>query len=255
VQALRDLEPLVRRMAGAAHRHMPASADIEDVRQVARIAAWEADVDFVPGVGSREGFIAQRIQRRIIDWQRTEHPTGRSEGSAVAIVGDDALEDVAAETDLARDIERAQQFDARIKQVPKKHRAVVARILAGEKSRAVAADMGVTEARVSQKIAETIAHLQVVKPRVSKHFDPDAVRFEIGGMPPPKPAKRTKVQMLVDRWPAQGATPVGVQLYAALKKAFAAAGVPYMAVKTSDTTYWVCREPSPEQRKAAKARS
>lgn len=237
MQALRDLEPLVNRLAGAAHRHMPASADIEDVRQVARIAAWEADVEFVPGVGSREGFIAQRVQRRIIDWQRQQTPGGRNSPGYVFADVDDA-HDLAAPDDPAGDLEHSRQFEACMSALPKAVRKQAEGALAGR-------------GKVSEKLL-SLVQSSPKRRAASQSFDPDSVRFEIGGMPPPKPAKRTKLQMLVDRWPAQGATPVGVQLYAALKKAFAAAGVTYVATKTSDTTYWVCREPSPEQRAAIK---
>lgn len=239
MQALRDLEPLVRRVAGAAHRNMPASADIEDVLQVARIAAWGADTEFVPGAGSREGFIAQRVQRRIIDWQRQQTPGGRNSPGYVFADVDDA-HDLESPDDPAGDLEHSREFESAMSALPKAVRKQAESALAGR-------------GKVSEKLLSLVQSAPKRR-AASPSFDPDAVRFEIGGMPPPKPAKRTKVQQLVDRWPAQGATPVGVQLYVALKKTFAAAGVPYMAVKTSDTTYWVCREPSPEQRAAARRR-
>ncbi len=240
MQALRDLEPLVRRVAGAAHRNMPASADIEDVRQVARIAAWEADTEFVPGAGSREGFIAQRMQRRIIDWQRQQTAGGRnSPGYEFADVDD--AHDLAAPDDPAGDLEHSREFESAMSALPKAVRKQAEGALAGR-------------GKVSEKLL-SLVESSPKRRAASPAFDPDAVRFEIGGMPPPKPVQRTKAQGLVDRWPAQGAATVGTQLYAALKRAFAAAGVPYMVVKTSDTTYWVCREPSPEQRNARKAKA
>lgn len=239
MQALRDLEPLVRRVAGSAHRNMPASADLEDVRQVARIAAWEASQKF-DGRGTLEGFAAQCMRSRIIDWQREQTPGGRNSPGYQFTDIEDA-HDLAGPDDPAGDLEHLRGFEACMSALPKAVRKQAEGALAGR-----------------GKSSEKLLSLVESSPKrraASQSFDPDSVRFEIGALPPPKPVHRTKVQMLVDRWPAQGATPVGVQLYMALKKAFAAAGVPYIATKTSDTTYWVCREPSPEQRKAAKARS
>lgn len=239
MQALRDLEPLVRRVAGSAHRSMPASADLEDVRQVARIAAWEASKKF-DGRGTLEGFAAQCMRSRIIDWQREQTPGGRNSPGYQFTDIEDA-HDLAGPDDPAGDLEHLRGFEACMSALPKTVRRQAEGVLAGR-----------------GKSSEKLLSLVESSPKrraASPAFDPDAVRFEIGGMPPPKPVQRTKAQILVDRWPAQGAATVGTQLYAALKRAFSAAGVPYMVVKTSDTTYWVCREPSPEQRAARKAKA
>jgi len=253
-QAVRDLEPLVRRVAGSAHRGMPASADIEDVRQVARIAGWEAAQKF-DGRGTLDGFAAQCMRSRIIDWQRTQTPGGRnSPGYQFADVDDDALDDVAAETDHARDIERAQQFDARIRQIPVKHRALAKRILAGDTMTAIAANMGVSESRVSQKLAETVAHLQVVPPRVSGHFDPAAVIIRMGSMPRPK-VRVNKYRQLLERMPATGSVVLHPAAASALCSEFKRASIPYMRHTLPSGQVEVWREPSPEQRAAARQRT
>ena len=238
-QSIRDLEPLVRRLAGAAHRLMPASADIEDVRQVARIAAWEADVEFV-GAGSREGFNAQRVQRRIIDWQRTQTPGGRnSPGYQFADV--DEAHDLAGPDDPAGDLEHSREFEACMSALPKAVRKQAEGVLSGR-------------GKCSDKLL-SLVESSPKRRAASPAFDPDAVRFDIGGMPPPKPPKRTKVQELVDRWPAQGASLFAPQIADRIKREFNARGIACMTVKTSPTTYWVCREPSAEQRAAAKRKS
>ena len=237
-QAIRDLEPLARRVAGAAHRRMPASADLDDVRQVAWIAAWRALQSFRGG--SFEGFAVKRMQDRIIDWQRTQTPGGRNSPGYVFADVDDA-HDLAAPDDPAGDLEHSREFEACMSALPKAVRKQAEGVLSGR-------------GKCSDKLL-SLVESSPKRRAASPAFDPDAVRFDIGGLPPPKPPKRTKVQMLVDRWPAQGAATVGVHTYTALKKAFAAAGVPYVATKTSPTTYWVCREPSAQQRAAAKRKS
>lgn len=240
MQALRDLEPLVRRVAGAAHRKMPASADIEDVRQVARIAAWEADTEFVPGAGSREGFIVQRMQRRIIDWQRQQTPGGRdSPGYQFADVDD--AHDLAGADDPAGDLEHSREFEARMSALPKAVRKQAEGVLSGR-------------GKSSQKLLSLVESAPK-RQAASASFDPASVRFEIGGLPPSKPVQRTKVQILVDAWPAQGGTTLSRQVADRVVREFIARGIDYMTTKTSPTTQWVCREPSPEQRSARKAKT
>ena len=252
MQALRDLEPLVRRVAGAAHRSMPASADLDDVRQTARIAAWEALQAF-DGRGSLSAFAAQCMQRRIIDWQRQQCPGGRGAEPAL-VVGDDALADMAGDADPARDIERAQQYAARVQQIPVKHRAVAKRILAGERTNDVAADMGLSASRVSQQVAETVAHLQIVPPRVSSQFDPASVLIRMGSMP--APTKRVnKYRQLLGRIPATGSVVLHASAAAALCSEFKRARIAYMTCAAGPGKVEVWREPSPAQRAARKAKA
>ena len=144
-QAIRDLEPLVRRLAGAAHRLMPASADIEDVRQVARIAGWRALQSFRGG--SFEGFAAQRMQHRIKDWQRDQIPGGRN-AEPFEFVGDDALDNVAAPDDHAADYERRQYLEHRMSMMEPRTRGIIERIFAGEAQVSIAKDLGLSQPQI-----------------------------------------------------------------------------------------------------------
>lgn len=237
-QAIRDLEPLVRRLAGAAHRHMPASADIEDVRQVARIAAWEADTEFV-GTGSREGFISQRVQRRIIDWQRQQTPGGRhSPGYQFADVDD--AHDLAGPDDQAGDLEHAREFEARMSALPKAVREQAEAVLSGR-----------------GKSSEKLLSLVESAPKrqgASTAFDPNTVLIRMGSMPTPR-HRVNKYRQLMERMPATGSVVLNVSAASALVTEFHRAKVAYM---TDEKKYpgmlEIWREPSPEQRAAKKAK-
>jgi DNA-directed RNA polymerase specialized sigma24 family protein len=133
-QAVRDLEPLARRVAGSAHRSMPASADIEDVRQVAWIAGWRALQSFRSG--SFDGFAVKRMQDRIIDWQRSERPGSRSD-APLEFFGDDALDGIPAQPDALWGGDPAVQYERRrmiadsLASMPPSMRAAAERALTG----------------------------------------------------------------------------------------------------------------------------
>lgn len=238
MQALRDLEPLVRRVAGAAHRAMPASADLEDVRQVARIAAWEASQKF-DGRGTLEGFAAQCMRSRIIDWQREQTPGGRnSPGYQFADVDD--AHDLAAPDDPAGDLEHSREFEARMSALPKAVRKQAEGALAGR-------------GKVSEKLLSLVQ--SAPKRRAPPlAFDHAAVIIRMGSMPRPK-ERVNKYRQLLERMPATGSVVLHAAAASALCSQFKRSRVPYMrhTLPTGQVEIW--REPSAEQRAARKSRA
>lgn len=219
---------------------MPASADLDDVRQVARIAAWEADTEFVPGSGSREGFIVQRIQRRIIDWQRQQTPGGRnSPGYQFADVDD--AHDLAAPDDPAGDLEHSREFEARMSALPKAVREQAEGVLSGR-------------GKSSDKLLSLVESAPK-RPSGSTAFDPNAVLIRMGSMPTPR-KRVNKYRQLLERMPATGSVVLSVSAASALVTEFHRAKIAYM---TDEKKYpgklEIWREPSPEQRAARKAKA
>jgi hypothetical protein len=215
---------------------MPASADIEDVRQIARIAAWEADVEFV-GTGSREGFISQRVQRRIIDWQRQQTPGGRdSPGYQFADVDD--AHDLAGPDDPAGDLEHSREFEARMSALPKAVREQAEGVLSG---RGKSSDKLLSLVESAPKRAAS-----------STAFNPDAVLIRMGSMPSTK-ERTNKYRQLMDRMPATGSVVLHTVAAEALRCELKEAGLAYMTCGAGPGKTEVWREPSPEQRAARKS--
>jgi DNA-directed RNA polymerase specialized sigma24 family protein len=242
MQALRDLEPLVRRVAGAAHRSMPASADLDDVRQVAWIAGWQALLAFRGG--AFEAFAAERMRRRIIDWQRQQRPGGRS-AAPFDFVGDDALDGIPAAPDAlwggdpAVQYERRQMAMVRLHRLSRSERAVTHRVLSGQ-SRVAGVDSVVAKMQrdLDSKPA-TLAGIVIRK----------------GSMPPPRELKRDGLRGLVAEMAPTDSVCVTPKMAEAIRKVMSAGGIASMTFKHSPTEVEIWREPSPEQRAARKARA
>jgi len=220
---------------------MPASADIEDVRQIARIGADEALKKFKPDAGcSLETFAAEIIRKRIIDWQRTEIPGGRnSPGYQFADVDD--AHDLAAPDDPAGDLEHSREFEARMSALPKAVRQQAEGVLSG---RGKSSDKLLSLVQAAPKRAAA-----------STAFDPNAVLIRMGSMPTPR-HRVNKYRQLMERMPATGSVVLSVSAASALVTEFHRAKIAYM---TDEKKYpgklEIWREPSPEQRAARKAKA
>ncbi len=238
-QSVRDLEPLVRRFAGSVHRNMPASADLDDVRQEAWIASWEALRDF-DGRGSFEGFCTQRMGNRIIDWQRRQRPGSRS-AAPFEFVGDDALDSVPAEPDAlwggdpAVQYERRQAAMVRLHRLSRSERIVTERVLSGQ-SRVAGVDAVVQKL---QREAPSVAGIVILKE----------------SMPPARQLKRDGLRDLVARMKPTNSVRVSPKTAEAIRKVMRAEGISSMTYKHSATEVEIWREPSPEQRAARKAKA
>lgn len=218
---------------------MPASADLEDVRQVARIAAWEALQGF-DGRGTFEGFCTHRMGRRIIDWQRQQRPGGRN-AAPFELVSDDALDSVPAPPDApwggdpAVQYERRQEAMARLHRLSRSERTVTERVLSGQSR---VAGVGAVVAKLQREPA-SLGGIVILK----------------GSMPPARSLKRDGLRNLVASMAPTDSVRVSPKMAESLRKVMSAGGIASMTYKHSPTQVEIWREPSPEQRAARRAKA
>ena len=236
-QALQDMAPIIKREAGKLHRKLPASVTLDEVEQAARIAAWQALQDF-DGRGNVRAFATQRIQQRLIDFQRTEHPAGRNGAKPVPVSDDEAAALVPADDDPAASAELAQQFEVQMKKFAPGARAAIERAIAGKPSPGVSA-------------AKVAAMLEGKQPRTPAAYDPLTVPIRIGVPVPPMapPARKNKSAMLLQRMPSGSSVLLAKAAAKSLTSLMQAQKIRYTQRKRSDTLIEVWREPTTEQLK------
>jgi RNA polymerase sigma factor (sigma-70 family) len=248
--AIKELMPIVRAEARRMSRTLPPSVTLEALQAAGMEGAWQAARDF-DGSGTLQGFAGQRIKQRMIDWVRVEHPAGRRGNKIAGTCGDDELALIASDDDPTARLEQSQEFEALMQSMKPGNRAVVERVLAGQKKQDIAAGLGVSAVRVSQLVNEAVGSKR--KDRTPDNFDPAAVRLFMGQPVPPAQRKRVnRFRQMLDRMPATGhyeLDPVIAQnLIAEMKKA----KVRY-CIRTLDSgLIGVWREPSSEQLKGSK---
>lgn len=220
---------------------MPASADIEDVRQVARIAAWRALLAFRGGC--LEAYATNQMRYRIIDWQRQQRPGGCS-AAPFDFVGDDALDGIPAAPDAlwggdpAVQYERRQMAMVRLHRLSRSERTVTERVLSGQ-------------SRVAG-VGAVVAKLQ--REPDSKPASLAGIVIRKGSMPPPRELKRDGLRGLVTEMAPTDSVRVTPKMAEAIRKVMSAGGIASMTYRHSPTEVEIWREPSPEQRAARKAR-
>jgi len=237
-QALQDMAPIIKREAGKLHRKLPASVTLDEVEQAARIAAWQALQDF-DGRGNVQAFATQRIQQRLIDFQRAEHPAGRNGAKPVPVSDDEAAAMVPGDDDPAASVELAQQFESQMRKFAPGARAAIERAIAGKSS------PGVSAAKVS-------AMLEGKRDKTPASFDPDSVPVLMGLQVPSIQRKRVnRFAKLLNRLPSGGAYRLGRVQAESLASEAKKQGVRYAlrADPQSETLMLFFREPSPEQLK------
>jgi len=242
------MRPVVQRIANKLHCTLPANVEKDDLSAEGMAAAWLAIESYKPDIGTLEGHVASRARFAMLDFLRRSIPGGKDR-LEVQFVDEADLNVLASDSNPAMDVERAQEYDARLRQVPTKHREVIRRVLEGESMKSIAEATGVSEARVSQKLAATVSHLQAVRPRTSKGFDPDAVIIRSGSMPPPKTSE-SKTQKLIKRMGPTDSVILNQAAAETLRRELKRLRIPLMTYRHSPTQIEVWREPSDEQRAA-----
>jgi RNA polymerase sigma factor (sigma-70 family) len=243
--AIKALQPIVQREAAKLARTLPSSVTLDDLKAAGLEGAWQAARDF-NGSGSLQAFAAQRIHQRMMDYLRTTHPAGRSGKKIVAASGDDEIDLAASDDDPTTRLEHSQQFEAAMRTMKPRNRAVVECVLAGQPSRDIAAGLGISASRVSQMVNEAVSGKK--RNRTPDSFDPASVPLYMGKpVPPVQKRRRNKFRELMNATPATGSRVLGTVQANSFMSEMKKAGIPYVFRTLTPTTVEVWREPSAEQ--------
>lgn len=166
--ALRQLLPLVRRVALRLVRRLPASIEADDMVQAGLIAVAAALPRYDPARGaSLETFAARRALGGMLDELRRGGLLSRSEWRARRAPpevawpeGFDPPDPASGPLAALLDRERAARLEAEIARLPARARGVLRLLLDGDLTqREVGCLFGLSEARVGTLAAETVALL------------------------------------------------------------------------------------------------
>lgn len=251
-EAIRAWMPVVRRIAAARRRSLPANVTQDDLEAAGMTAVWDAIKEH-DGQIPLDAHVRQKVGWAINDWLRKVSHVDRRSTQEVAFVGEEHLDQVSAGEDPLEIIEREQAARQRIQAMTPTQRAVAGQVLGGEEIKGIAAGMGISASRVSQHCNEAVARMGRSRQRTPDTFDPALVQIRMGEpVPPPLGARVNRYSALLARIPATGHVVLGITPARNLVSQAKREGVRYMYRQLNDTTAGFWREPSPEQTKEFK---